>query len=271
LLLTCRKIWHGADSFSSPPKIGMLQIFIEQKIHRLGREWTREPFFPWRWGGSSTQAWMLTYVSILRIPQMIWVWRGTVEWYWQGKTEELGENPVPVPLCPPQIPNGLNRARTRASAVRDRRPTTSAMARPPENLWSNGNHASHYTAEDDLWSITYHVSINCCPFRKHNWCYKQTFTQLDLVLFSLDAWLCFSGHRSLGMYSRTDKVTTRKGRCYNQRVLARNERDRVCRKCRRMGEVNPGNLNTLNFPKGRAERMGSVCKAFPLSACINIR
>jgi hypothetical protein len=23
---------------------------------------------------------------------------------WQGKTEELGEKPVPVPLCPPQIP-----------------------------------------------------------------------------------------------------------------------------------------------------------------------
>jgi hypothetical protein len=32
-------------------------------------------------GGSSTQAWMPTYVSILRIPQMIWVWRETVEWY----------------------------------------------------------------------------------------------------------------------------------------------------------------------------------------------
>ena len=27
-----------------------------------------------------------------------------VEWYWQGKTEVMGENPVPVPLCPPQIP-----------------------------------------------------------------------------------------------------------------------------------------------------------------------
>jgi hypothetical protein len=46
-------------------------------------------FFPWRRGGSSTQARMPTYVSILRVPQMIWVWRATVEWYWQGKTEEL--------------------------------------------------------------------------------------------------------------------------------------------------------------------------------------
>jgi hypothetical protein len=31
-----------------------------------------------------------------------------------------------VPLCPPQIPHELKRARTRASAVRGRRP----MARP---------------------------------------------------------------------------------------------------------------------------------------------
>jgi hypothetical protein len=29
----------------------------------------------------------------------------------RGKTEELGEKPVPVPLCPPQIPYGLTRAR----------------------------------------------------------------------------------------------------------------------------------------------------------------
>jgi hypothetical protein len=29
------------------------------------------------------------------------------EWNWQGKTEELREKPVPVPLCPPQISRGL--------------------------------------------------------------------------------------------------------------------------------------------------------------------
>jgi hypothetical protein len=40
-----------------------------------------------------------------------------------GETEELGEKPVPVPLCPPQIPHGLNRDRTRASAVGGRRLT----------------------------------------------------------------------------------------------------------------------------------------------------
>jgi hypothetical protein len=86
-------------------------------------------FFPWRWGGSSTQAWMPTYVSILRINQMIWVWRATVGMiYGQTKTEELGEKPVPVPLYPPQIPHGLTRARTRASA--GRRLTALSMARP---------------------------------------------------------------------------------------------------------------------------------------------
>jgi hypothetical protein len=49
--------------------------------------------------------------------------------YWQGKTEKLGEKPVPVPLCPPQIPQELTRARTRDSARRARWLTAWAMAR----------------------------------------------------------------------------------------------------------------------------------------------
>jgi hypothetical protein len=53
-----------------------------------------------------------------------------VEWNWQVKTKELEEKPVPVPLCPPQIPHGLTRDRTRASAVGGRRLTAWAMARP---------------------------------------------------------------------------------------------------------------------------------------------
>jgi hypothetical protein len=51
------------------------------------------PFFSWRWGGSSTQAWMPTYVSILRVSQMIWVWRATVEWYIdRGKPKNSEKN-----------------------------------------------------------------------------------------------------------------------------------------------------------------------------------
>jgi hypothetical protein len=33
-----------------------------------------------------------------------WATRLTVEWYWQVKIIELREKPVPVLLCPPQIP-----------------------------------------------------------------------------------------------------------------------------------------------------------------------
>jgi hypothetical protein len=40
-----------------------------------------------------------------------------------GKTEELGENPVPVQLCPPQIPEVLTWARTQASVMRGQRLT----------------------------------------------------------------------------------------------------------------------------------------------------
>jgi hypothetical protein len=53
-----------------------------------------------------------------------------VEWIWQGKTEVLGEKPVPLPLCSPQIRHELARDRTRASAVGSRRLTAWAMARP---------------------------------------------------------------------------------------------------------------------------------------------
>jgi hypothetical protein len=67
--------------------------------------------------------------------------------YWQGKTEELREKPVPVPLCPPQIPHGLTRARTRASTVRGQQLTTSALARPlSRGYWAKlwlGRDADH--------------------------------------------------------------------------------------------------------------------------------
>jgi hypothetical protein len=58
----------------------------------------------------------------------IWVFRVTVEWYWQGKIEELWENLVPVPLCPLQISHEVIRVRTPASAVRGWRLTAWIMA-----------------------------------------------------------------------------------------------------------------------------------------------
>jgi hypothetical protein len=40
-----------------------------------------------------------------------------------GENGQLGEKPVPVPICPPQTPHGLTRYRNRASAVEGRRLT----------------------------------------------------------------------------------------------------------------------------------------------------
>jgi hypothetical protein len=38
----------------------------------------------------------------------------------RGETERTREKPVSVPLCPPQMPHGLTRARTRTYALRGR-------------------------------------------------------------------------------------------------------------------------------------------------------
>jgi hypothetical protein len=53
-----------------------------------------------------------------------------MEHRWNENQRTRGKKPVPMPLCPPQIPHGLTRDRTRASAVRGRQQTAWAMARP---------------------------------------------------------------------------------------------------------------------------------------------
>jgi hypothetical protein len=60
----------------------------------------------------------------------IWAWKATVEWHWQGKAEELGEKPVPLSLCPPQILHVLTYLQTWNLAVRDQWLTTWTMAQP---------------------------------------------------------------------------------------------------------------------------------------------
>jgi hypothetical protein len=45
-----------------------------------------------------------------------------------------GRKPAPVPLCPPQIPHDLTRARTRADAVENQLLTAWATARPTKIL-----------------------------------------------------------------------------------------------------------------------------------------
>jgi hypothetical protein len=79
--------------------------------------------------------------GLLFIPHDVWIRRAVVEYYWQGKPEELGENPVPVPLCPPlTVP-----ARIPASEVRGR--------------WLK--YLSHYTAKNNnsIWYYEQHYLV----------------------------------------------------------------------------------------------------------------
>jgi hypothetical protein len=76
--------------------------------------------------------WLLVVVHVNGVRRRLWtaatnwsnvhlrVWTATVEWHWQCKTEELREKSIPLPLCTPQNPHGLIRARTWSSAVRGR-------------------------------------------------------------------------------------------------------------------------------------------------------
>jgi hypothetical protein len=84
-----------------------------------------------RVGGVRLRLWTAATNRPVVHPQMIYVY-GEPRWndIDRGKPVELGEKPVPVPLRPPQIPHGLIRARTRASAAWDRRLTVWAMEQP---------------------------------------------------------------------------------------------------------------------------------------------
>jgi hypothetical protein len=75
-----------------------------------------------------------TIWPVVHPPDHIWVWRATVEWFAQGKTKELGEKPVLVPLCPRQIPHGLTWVRIWASTVRGQRLAAWTVARAREDL-----------------------------------------------------------------------------------------------------------------------------------------
>jgi hypothetical protein len=70
------------------------------------------------------------FFSFFQVPEHRWneIDRG------KPKYSGGGGEPVPVPLCPPQIPHELTWDRTRASAVRGRRLTAWAMARPTLTL-----------------------------------------------------------------------------------------------------------------------------------------
>ena len=82
-------------------------------------------------GSESTFYPMLSYfrksIAVFKVPRLrpfVLLLRELVEWHWQGRTEALGEKPVTVPLCIPQIPHGLTWYWTRVYAVTGRRLNT---------------------------------------------------------------------------------------------------------------------------------------------------
>ena len=58
-------------------------------------------------------------------------YEAVVEWYWQGTTDVLGEKPVPVPLCIPQIPSWLACGWTQPSMVTGQQLTVQTRAGEP--------------------------------------------------------------------------------------------------------------------------------------------
>jgi hypothetical protein len=93
------------------------------------------------------------------IPQMIMsVWRATVEWYWQEKPKKLVENPVPIPLFPPQISHGLKWA----SVVRGLQLRAWAMAWPYFKMIQSVQFTwkCSFKTSLSLLFVTYHFMLN---------------------------------------------------------------------------------------------------------------
>jgi hypothetical protein len=80
-----------------------------------------------------------------------------VEWNWQGKTEEVGEKPVPVPLCPPQIPRGL----TANPGLRGGRPAANRLS---HGTAFSSLYRSQHPSNTTLWISRFH-NIYCNMFR----------------------------------------------------------------------------------------------------------
>jgi hypothetical protein len=108
------------------------------------------------------------------------------EWNWQVKTEILGEKPVPVPLCPPQIPHGSTWDRTRAVITRMKfhpniskllESTCESCHRPLTKMTMNEkyrtlNHNTH------VLMISCIEDIHICQNSLMNYVYIQTFAFL---------------------------------------------------------------------------------------------
>jgi hypothetical protein len=133
-----------------------------------------------RWGEITSCLWTsVTNGRSFHPPDDMCVWKTTVEWYRQGNTKELGEKRVLVQLRPPQIPHGLTRARTQASAVRRRQLTAWAMARPTcichtsfmeqGPFWGTDSRSASKEFLGILWKLNVHYRVHKRPPLDLSW------------------------------------------------------------------------------------------------------
>jgi hypothetical protein len=71
----------------------------------------------------------------------------------QGKTEVLRENPVPVPLCSPEIRHGLTWDRPQASATRSAGWTTETLDQHPRFNWAPPRIISVFSTRSLFWKF----------------------------------------------------------------------------------------------------------------------
>ena len=79
-----------------------------------------------------------------------------VEWNWQGKTDVLGEKPVPVPLCPPQIPHWLTPGSK--PGLRGERPAINRLSH------GTGIKQYYFNKSCIFFKISYHVLLQYPKF-----------------------------------------------------------------------------------------------------------
>ena len=83
-------------------------LFWHYQYKRKGGEWRKKKkvkvlFYP----GLPDFLKNIAFWKASRLRPFVLLVRALVEWYWQGKTEVLGENHVLLPICQPQISHRL--------------------------------------------------------------------------------------------------------------------------------------------------------------------
>ena len=111
------------------------------------------------------------------------VYGALFEWYWQKKTDVLWRKPMPLPVCPPQIPHGLAWDWKQAPAVTDIPQTAQIRTGRCQQLLRNV--ANKLTAQRRIRvflneNLTIAIFICCLP-----WSLKGHLSQKQLDKLSL--------------------------------------------------------------------------------------